>query len=94
MAVNYRICTLRVKGRFNNVSLIHEHAPTEEKNEEINDKFYDDLETIIMKCPKNDVKVLLGDFNVMVGYEDQERAAVGKYGLHKDSNDKGLNSLD
>jgi len=34
------------------------HAPTVQKNEEIKDKFYYDLETIIMKCPKDDVKVL------------------------------------
>jgi hypothetical protein len=56
MAVDYKICTLRVKQRFNNLSLACEHALTEEKNEEIKDKFYDDLETIIMKYPKNYVK--------------------------------------
>jgi hypothetical protein len=39
------------------------HAPTVQKNEEIKDKFYYDLETIIMKYPKDDVKVLLVDFN-------------------------------
>jgi hypothetical protein len=40
-----------------------------------------------MKCPNNKVEVLLGDFNVKVRYKDQERALVGKYSLHKDSND-------
>jgi exonuclease III len=69
--IDHRICTLRVKGRFNNLSLICAHAPTEEKNEDIKDTFYDDLETTITKCPKNDVKVLLGDFNTKVGSEDQ-----------------------
>jgi exonuclease III len=87
--IDHRICTLRVKGRFNNLNLIYAHAPTEEKNENIKDTFCDDLETTITKCPKN-VKVLLGDFNVRVGSEDKESAVVGKYGLHKESNDNGL----
>ena len=33
MPVEHRICTLRVKGTFNNPSLKCVHAPTEEKNE-------------------------------------------------------------
>jgi endonuclease/exonuclease/phosphatase family metal-dependent hydrolase len=52
--------------------------------------FYDDLETTIIKCPKNDIKVLLGDFNAKVGSEDQESAVVGKCSLHTESNDNGL----
>jgi hypothetical protein len=39
------------------------HVPTVEKNKEIKDKLYYDLETIIIKCPKNDVEIMLGDFN-------------------------------
>jgi hypothetical protein len=61
------------------------HVPTVEKNEEIKDKFYYDLETIIMKCPKNDVEILLV---ILMPKENQEKAVLGKYGLH--SNDNGL----
>jgi hypothetical protein len=60
------------------------------KNEDTKDMFYDDLETTIIRCPKNDVKILFSDFNAKVGSEDQESAAVGKYGLHKESNNNGL----
>jgi exonuclease III len=88
--IDHRICNLRVKRRFNNLSLICAHATTEEKNEDIKGMFYDDLETTIIKCPKNNFRVLLGDFNAKVGFENQESAVVGKYGLHKERNDNGL----
>jgi sorting nexin-29 len=88
--IDHRICTLRVKGRFNKLSWICAHAPTENNNEDIKDTFYKDLETTIIKCPKNDVKILLGDFNAKVGSEDPESAVVGKYGLHKESSDNEL----
>jgi hypothetical protein len=70
--------------------LVCAHAPTEEKNEDIKDIFYEDLETTIIKCPKKDVKILPGDFNAKVSSEDPENAVVGKYGLHTESNNNGL----
>jgi hypothetical protein len=53
--INHRLCTLRVRGRFINLSLICAHAPTKEKNECIKDSFYE-LETVVIMCPKNDIK--------------------------------------
>jgi hypothetical protein len=41
--IDQRICILRVRGRFNNLSLICAHAPTE-KNGNIKDTFYDAVE--------------------------------------------------
>jgi hypothetical protein len=81
---------LGVRGRFNNVSLICAHAPTEEKNYYIKGSFYDDLETVVIGCPKYDIKILLGDFKAKVSFEDQDRSAVGNCGLHEESNDDGL----
>jgi hypothetical protein len=49
------------RGRFNNLSLICSHAPTEEKNECIKDSFHEKLETIVTGCPKNDIKILVVD---------------------------------
>jgi hypothetical protein len=39
---------LRVRGRFNNVSLICAHALIEDKNEYIKDTFYEELETVVI----------------------------------------------
>ena len=44
--INERICTLRLKGKFYNITLINVHAPTEEK---IEDKFYDYLQRTYYK---------------------------------------------
>jgi exonuclease III len=86
---DHSICTLRIKGRFNNFSLVCAHALTEKKNEDTKDIFYEHLENTIIKCPKSDVKILLGDFNAKIGSEDPENAVVGKYGLHKESKNNG-----
>ena len=48
---NERICKLRIKGKFNNLSTISVHAPTEEKTDEEKEKFYEDLKTSIIKSP-------------------------------------------
>jgi hypothetical protein len=85
---------LRVRGRFRSLSLICAHAPTEEKNEYIKDSLYEELETTVTGCPKNDSKILLGDCNAKLGFEDQDRSAVVNCGLHEESNDNGLRLTD
>jgi hypothetical protein len=75
--------TLGVRGRFNNLSSICAHAPTEEKNEYIKDRFYTELETLVTGCPKNDIKILLGGFIAQVGFKDQDRSFVGNCDLHE-----------
>jgi hypothetical protein len=41
-------------------------------------------------CPRNDVRIILGDFNSQVGSENRGRMVVGRDSLHKESNDNGL----
>jgi hypothetical protein len=63
------ICSLWIRGRFFNTTIICVHTPTEEKDEIQKDDFYEDLERIYMKIPKHDIKVVMGDFNSKVGKE-------------------------
>jgi len=49
---NERLGKLRIKGKFNNLSIVSIHAPTEEKDEEEKEKFYEDLQKIHNKIPK------------------------------------------
>jgi len=47
---NERLCKLRIKGKFNNLSIISVHAPTEEKTDEEEANFYD-FKLSITKSP-------------------------------------------
>ena len=52
--------------------------------------FYDKLEAAYDKCPKHDVKLVLGDFNAKVGKEEIFGQTVGKFSLHEITNDNGM----
>ena len=84
--INEKICTIRLKGKFNNITLINVHAPTEEKMEEEKDKFYDDLQRTFERVPKHDVVLILGDLNAKIDKEKAYENVTGKHTLHEISN--------
>ena len=92
--INMRLCKLRIRGRFRNYSLFSIHAPTEDKGMDEKEAFYDVLEREYRKCPRQDIKILLGDFNAQVGQEQYLRPTIGKNSLHKESNDNGIRLVD
>ncbi|VDP25230.1 unnamed protein product [Schistosoma margrebowiei] len=58
------------------------YAPTNDSNDDIKDQFYERLQSIIEKCPRKDLTILMGDLNAKVGmdntgYED----IMGRHGL-------------
>lgn len=93
-AINSRICRLRIKGTFQNISLVCAYAPTEDKEETIKDDFYDILETVCQDIPKNDIRIVLGDLNAKVGREAIYYPIIGKHSLHAESNDNGKKLID
>jgi exonuclease III len=66
------------------------HDPTEDKIEDMKDRFYEELEHVFDKFPKNHMKIFLGDLNAKVGTEDIFRPKIGIVSLHKISNDNGV----
>jgi hypothetical protein len=72
-----------------NYSLICAHAPTEEKSEIENDRFYEGLERTRKQCPSYNIKIILGNIKAKVGKEVWTEADVGTSGLHDKSNNKG-----
>jgi hypothetical protein len=83
-AVDERICVLRIKTKFHNLSFINVHAPTEEK-----EAFYQKVEGVYDSCPSNDIKVVLGDMNDKVGKEGIYQGLIGRHSLHLNTNNNG-----
>jgi hypothetical protein len=73
-----RICKLRIRGLFFNYSLICVQAPTEEKYDDEKNIFCEDLDQNYDKCPKRDVKIIIGDLNAKIGQEEMYRPIIGK----------------
>jgi len=88
-AVNDRLCKLRLKGKYNNVSLINIYAPTEDKADTEKENFYEELQQIIYQTPKSDTTLVLGDANAKIGKEDIYNEVSGKHTLHEYSNTNG-----
>jgi hypothetical protein len=50
--------------------VLHIHAPTEDKTDDVKDSFHEEMEHMFDKFPKYHTKILLGDFNDNVGREN------------------------
>jgi hypothetical protein len=66
------------------------HAPTEDKTDDVQGSFYEELEHVVDKFPKYDMKILLRDFNAKVGREDIFKATIANESLHEISDDNGV----
>lgn len=92
--INERICVLRYKTKFFNLSIINTHAETEEKDELIKEKLYQTLGQVYDSLPSNDIKLVIGDLNAKIGREPAYREIIGNHSLHAESNDNGTRVID
>jgi hypothetical protein len=60
------------------------HAPTEEAEEAMKDRFYEKLVDVYDRATGHDVKILVGNMNAKVGKE------IGKESIHDVSNNNGM----
>jgi exonuclease III len=63
------------------------HAPTEDKDDDIKDSFYEELEQLLDHFPRYHMKILLGDFNAKIRREDIFKPIIGNESLHEASDD-------
>jgi exonuclease III len=78
---------LRIKGKFNNITIISAYAPTEDKETEIKEQFYDELQNMIDNTPRSDTTIVLGDFSAKFGTEDTYNNVTGKHTLHEQTSE-------
>uniref|UniRef100_A0A8D8RW96 Craniofacial development protein 2 n=1 Tax=Cacopsylla melanoneura TaxID=428564 RepID=A0A8D8RW96_9HEMI len=92
-AIDERLCKLRVKGKFKNISIICIYAPTLLANDDDKDTFYEKLEEKWNNLPSYDIKLIMGDANAQIGKEDVWREVAGRESLHDDTNNNGYRLL-
>uniref|UniRef100_A0A8D8TNG9 Craniofacial development protein 2 n=1 Tax=Cacopsylla melanoneura TaxID=428564 RepID=A0A8D8TNG9_9HEMI len=92
-AVSERICTMRLKGIFKNITIVCIYAPIEAAVDEDKDGFYETLECVMSKVPSYDVKLVLGDANAQIGREAIWKPIAGTNSLHHETNDNGTRLL-
>ncbi|XP_058456481.1 craniofacial development protein 2-like [Malaya genurostris] len=92
--VSDRMCSLRIKGRFFNISIINVHSPHLGSSDDGKDEFYAQLEREYDRCPRHDIKIVIGDFNAQVGQEVEFRPVVGRFSAHQQTNENGLRLID
>jgi hypothetical protein len=63
---------------------------TEDKIDDMKDRFYKELEQVFDKFPKYNMKILVGDFIAKVGRGDIFKQTIGNENLHEISNDNGV----
>lgn len=90
MPVNERLCYLQVAGWNFDICKMNGYAPTENKEEEVKNIFYEDLERLFDYLPNNFIKIIAGDLNAQVGKEQFLRPKIGQETWHPVSNDNGL----
>ncbi|CAH2100139.1 unnamed protein product [Euphydryas editha] len=88
------MCKIRLKGKFQNYTIINVHAPTEESDPEEKERWYSEVESVYSKSPKGDIKFIIGDMNAKVGRESIYRPTIGCHSLHETSNDNGTRLID
>ncbi|VDP56553.1 unnamed protein product [Schistosoma curassoni] len=76
------IASFKTKKEGITMNIIQCYAPTNYTNDDIKGQFYEGLQSIIEKCPRKDLTILMGDLNAKVGidntgYED----IMGRHGL-------------
>jgi hypothetical protein len=84
-----RMSYIILRGRWCDI-VLNVHAPTEDKSDDVKDRFYEGLEQVFGKFPNYQMKILLGDFNANVGREDNFKLTIGNESLHQISNDNGI----
>jgi hypothetical protein len=75
-----------VRGGWCYSIILNVHALSEEKSNDKNNIFYEELEQGFYHIRKHHTKILLVDLNAKLGREDISKPTNGNKSLHQDSN--------
>ncbi|XP_052563032.1 LOW QUALITY PROTEIN: uncharacterized protein LOC120414040 [Culex pipiens pallens] len=89
-----RMCVLRVKGRFFNISIINVHSPHSGSEDDEKDAFYEQLNWTTTAAQNMTSKSSSEILNAQVGQEEEFRPVIGKFSAHVRTNENGLRLID
>uniref|UniRef100_A0A8D9EGU9 Craniofacial development protein 2 n=1 Tax=Cacopsylla melanoneura TaxID=428564 RepID=A0A8D9EGU9_9HEMI len=79
--ISERIIMVRLRNKVRNITIIQCYAPTEEATEDDKDNFYEQLNEVMRTTKKQDIKIILGDFNAKVGSDNEGvELVMGRHG--------------
>ncbi len=82
-AINDRLMTLKLPllGK-KQATIVSVYAPTMTNPDDVKDKFYEDLDSVISTTPNSDKLIILGDFNARVGKDHHSwKGVLGNHGV-------------
>ena len=89
--VSNRVSYIVLRGRWCNIIVLNVHEPREEKSDDSkNSSFFEESEQGFDHFPIYQKKILLGDCNAKVGWQNIFKPTIGNDSLHQDSNDNGV----
>ena len=101
--ISNRLITIRLRDKPFNITIIQAYAPASAYSKEDEEVFYEELQKVLNKTPKKDIRLLLlyyilvvqGDWNAKIG-EDAYENWKGTCGRHCNikSNERGLRLLE
>ncbi|KAF7247490.1 Craniofacial development protein 2 [Varanus komodoensis] len=77
---NDRMISVQIQGKPFNITVVQVYAPTTGAEEAEVDRFYEGLQHLLELTPKNDVLIIMGDWNAKVGSQ-KITGITGKFGL-------------
>jgi hypothetical protein len=88
--VSDRMSYIILRGCWCNIVVLIVHTPCEDKSDDVEDSFNEELDCVSHQFPRYDIKILLGDFNAKVGREHIFKPTFGNESSHEITNDNGV----
>ena len=77
---NDRTISVRFQGKPFSITVIQVYAPTSNTEEAEVERFYEDLQDLLVLTPPKDVLFVIGNWNAKVGSQETP-GVIGKFGL-------------
>ena len=92
--ISERIIRARFDSKYCKTTIIQIYAPTNDKDDDVKEEFYNSLNREIRNTPKHDMLLVIGDFNAKVGQDRHGfEVAMGHEGIG-DRNENGSRLLE